>query len=161
MKQEACDTPDATGPVEYKNRLRQLRALHHLKLAQLAAKTGLSVSYLSDLEHGRTMPSISTAQKLAEAYGITLSALLDVPGNPDTEALYREIGARIRDEREDLGFSQRELGEEIGLFQSAISRIEAGEQQIPIHLLLAIARALGVSASCLLPDTFLEEPERS
>lgn len=143
-------------------RFRQLRAAHGLKLAQLAEKTGLSVSFLSDLEHGRTNPSLATAHKLAEVYEITLSELLgnQSDGADGAEALYREIGARIRDEREALGFSQRELGEEVGLWQSAISHIEAGEQQVPVHLLLAIAHALGVSPACLLPNTFMEEYEK-
>jgi len=45
-----------------------LRRKHGLTLAAAAQKTGLSVSFLSSLEHGYSKPSIATLQKLAKLY---------------------------------------------------------------------------------------------
>lgn len=65
--------------------------------------------------------------------------------------LYQYIGGRIRAEREELGFLQNDLAQEIGLMRTSIVNIEAGRQRLPIHVLYSIATALGVSVSCLLP----------
>ena len=43
-----------------------------LTLKYLAALCGLSVSYLSDIETGRTTPSIQTLSKITEALGLVL-----------------------------------------------------------------------------------------
>lgn len=50
--------------------IHSLRAVRQMTLAELAAKTGLSVSFLSDIECGRTSPSLSTLEKIANAYGM-------------------------------------------------------------------------------------------
>ena len=56
-------------------RLKALRKQHGLKLREISKETGLSVSYISDIERGRTMPSLETCGKLAEVYGVSLSNL--------------------------------------------------------------------------------------
>lgn len=49
--------------------LRWLRRdMRHLKLREVSDLTGLSISFLSDIECGRTVPSIATLQKLAHCY---------------------------------------------------------------------------------------------
>lgn len=57
-------------------RLRDLRGQSTLTLKQLSERTGLSIQFLSDLEHGRTKPSLDTLSKLATAYGIRVTTLL-------------------------------------------------------------------------------------
>ena len=68
-----------------------------------------------------------------------------------TEQRYSEIGQRIRDARERLGVSQRELAEKIH-FESptAISLIEAGKRAISIVQLEKVADALNVTLEYLL-----------
>lgn len=56
-------------------RLRELRAERGLK--DIAGPAHLSIPYLSDLERGRTNPSLETLQTLAAAYGITVHDLLE------------------------------------------------------------------------------------
>jgi DNA-binding transcriptional MerR regulator/quercetin dioxygenase-like cupin family protein len=63
------------GPSEPKRKreaiaqkLLQLRREHGLTLAAVARSTGVSVSYLSSLEHGHANPSVATLQKLARLY---------------------------------------------------------------------------------------------
>lgn len=57
-------------------RLRELRQQHGLTLLQLSQQTTLSVSYLSDLERGRTNPSIDTLERIAGAYRMLLGELM-------------------------------------------------------------------------------------
>jgi two-component system OmpR family response regulator len=69
-------------PEERVNRLlgakvRTLRKERDLTLRQLANKTGLSVSLISQIELGKSAASISTLWKLASALGVPASALLE------------------------------------------------------------------------------------
>ena len=57
-------------------RLRELRQERHLRLKDVADQAGISVPYLSDLERGRTNPSLDTLQTLAKAYGLTVHDVL-------------------------------------------------------------------------------------
>lgn len=52
--------------------LHEWREAEGYTLLELAEKTGLSCSFLSDLERGRTEPSMKTLRKIADAYGLKL-----------------------------------------------------------------------------------------
>lgn len=58
-------------------RLRELRSERGLRLKDVAEIAGISVPDLSDLERGRTNPSLETLQTLAGAYAITVHDLLE------------------------------------------------------------------------------------
>ena len=58
-------------------RLRELRTERGLRLKDVALDADISVPYLSDLERGRTNPSLDTLQTLAGAYNITVHDLLE------------------------------------------------------------------------------------
>ncbi|GAA5534843.1 helix-turn-helix domain-containing protein [Deinococcus aluminii] len=58
-------------------RLRELRQERGLRLKDIAETGNISIPYLSDLERGRTNPSLETLQTLAAAYGITIHDLLE------------------------------------------------------------------------------------
>lgn len=53
--------------------LRNERETRKLTLKQVSELSGLSVSYLSDIENGRTVPSIDALFNLTSAYGEQLS----------------------------------------------------------------------------------------
>lgn len=55
-------------------RLKELRGDHTLRF--IAAYVDLSVSYLSDLENGRTWPSLKTLIALADVYKTTVVGIL-------------------------------------------------------------------------------------
>lgn len=58
------------------DRIRELRKDKGEKLKDTAQGTQLSVSYLSDIERGRTNPSLQTLEAIAEHFGITVTDLL-------------------------------------------------------------------------------------
>lgn len=58
------------------SRIRFLRYQRHITLNQLAAATGLTKSYLSKVERGLSVPSISTALKLADSFKMSIGQLL-------------------------------------------------------------------------------------
>lgn len=56
--------------------LRRLRDQHRWSQERLAAAAGLNRTYVGELERGEAVASLQTAQKLACALGIDLSALV-------------------------------------------------------------------------------------
>jgi DNA-binding NtrC family response regulator len=57
--------------------IRSIRKERLLTLKQLSNKTALSVSLISQIELGKSAPSVSTLRKLATALGVTMSYLFD------------------------------------------------------------------------------------
>ena len=51
-------------------RIRALRHEQKLTLANLAARAAMSVSYLNDIEHDRTRPSLDLLVRISRALGL-------------------------------------------------------------------------------------------
>jgi transcriptional regulator with XRE-family HTH domain len=71
------------------------------------------------------------------------------------DQLYREFGRLLRDRRRAVGFTQDEVAGRIGLSRTSITNIEKGRQHVGLHVLYALADAVGVKPGELLPDTVL------
>lgn len=63
---------------------------------------------------------------------------------------------RIRQLRDDLGWTVRDLAEKSGIDFSTINRMERGAQALDLPRMQRIARAIGVRASALLADEDVE-----
>lgn len=100
-------------------RLRELRSQQGWRLKDLAGKSGLSVPYLSDLERGRTNPSLDTLQTLAGSYNVSVNDLLapvDFYGERTEASLPKGLAELIADPT---------LGAEITLeWRQTLARIE-------------------------------------
>lgn len=92
--------------------LRRLRKNQRLKLVEVSEKTGLSVSFLSDIERGRTKPSLDTLEKLSACYQISVNDIFKETdfGTAESEKSYptgftdflEVVGGSIDEEMEDL-----------------------------------------------------------
>lgn len=92
--------------------LRRLRKNSRLTLVEIGEKTGLSVSFLSDIERGRTKPSLDTLEKLAAVYQVnvndilkgaeTSTALVERAYPPGFEDFLAHVGDTLDDETQDL-----------------------------------------------------------
>ena len=71
----AKKTP-ATNAVSLAERMSFLRKQRSITLEALAEKSGLTKSYLSKVERGMSVPSISTAMKIAESLDLSVGQLL-------------------------------------------------------------------------------------
>lgn len=58
-------------------KLRNLRKENKLTLKELSTKSGISVSFISDVENKRRNPSIDTLQTLADALGVSVNYFFD------------------------------------------------------------------------------------
>ena len=65
---------------------------------------------------------------------------------------------RIKDIREDLDLTQREVAEYLHIKQNTYSQYENGQRQLPINMLIALARYYNTSTDYLLGLTDVKEP---
>ena len=70
---------------------------------------------------------------------------------PDEDAIYAEVGRRIKEGREKARMSQEKLAKLVSLSRTSISNIEKGRQRLLVHKLIEVALALGVRPGRLLP----------
>ncbi len=124
-------------------RVRILRAEKGLTLAQLAKTVGIGASYLSEIERGRVNPAPATLGRIAEALGTNIGAILGPLAG---------LGSRLRQAREELGYSQAELAERAAVSPGLIGQIERGEVQPSLLTLDNLAAALGVSPCYLIQE---------
>ncbi len=74
----AVDAPEA-GP-QVAAAVRDLRHVRNLSQRQLAARMGVPRTYISKIENGKAMPTLSSLDRLARALQVDISALLrDAP----------------------------------------------------------------------------------
>src|SRR5207245_2239930 len=72
---EPGETPAERDEYDLGRHIRQARMQQELTLDALAAATGLSRSYLSNLERNVNSPTIGTLRTILDALGVSLSEL--------------------------------------------------------------------------------------
>jgi len=77
------------------DRLRELREERHLSMRALARMSGLSANALSTIERGKSMPSVSTLYKLAEAMGVPITCFFRTE-TPQNDIVFRKAIERTR-----------------------------------------------------------------
>ena len=73
-------TADLTGAVA--RTLQSLRTERGWSLDQLALRSGVSKGVLVALEQGRSNPNLATLARIADAFGVPVTRLVDVPDEP-------------------------------------------------------------------------------
>lgn len=71
-------------------RIHFLRRQRDMTLEDLSASSKLTKSFVSKIERGLSVPSISTAMRIAETFGLTVSQLLGEDGYADAISLVRK-----------------------------------------------------------------------
>lgn len=69
-----------------------------------------------------------------------------------------EFGHRVRSRRLELGWSQMDLAERIGLHFTFVSSVERGERNVSLQSLLRLADGLDLNASVLVDDLHWSQP---
>lgn len=98
-------------------RIREFRHQQKMTLKDLAAKVGCSDSYVSQLEHGRSSPSVATLKKIASAFGIHVVHFFD--DGPEDRIVMR------KHERPRLVFEEGKAEINSLIFNAKNKRIEA------------------------------------
>src|ERR671922_2028860 len=112
--------PDVAVEVDVGERLRELRRFRRATLRTIAERSGLSESFLSQVERGRSSASIASLRRIADALGVSMADLFEPDGVPGPRVLRR-------DERPALSFGI--LGRKLLLTPRPLHHLEvfAGE----------------------------------
>lgn len=131
-------------------KLRRLRQAKDYSLAELAKHTGLSVSYLNEIEKGRKYPRAEKIAVLAKALGTTFDKLVSLKLDKHL-APVRELfeGGFLQDVPLDLfGIDRGKLVEiianapaKVAAFISSLSRIAANYNMTQEHYYFAALRS--------------------
>lgn len=71
-------------------RVRALRQERGLLQKQVAEKSGLTASMVSQIESGRLNPTLTTLRKVAHAFGVSIPLLLEPPAGPPSVQISRK-----------------------------------------------------------------------
>src|SRR2546421_2247052 len=82
--------PDVRTEVDVGERLRALRQFRRCTLRTIAARSGLSESFLSQVERGRSSASIASLRRIALALGVSIADLFEPDGPPAARVLRRD-----------------------------------------------------------------------
>ena len=77
----------AAAEVDVGERLRELRRFRRATLRTIADRSGLSESFLSQVERGRSSASIASLRRIAEALGVSMADLFEPDGVPGPKVL--------------------------------------------------------------------------
>ncbi len=78
---------EAGNGIQVASAVRDLRNVRNLSQRQLAARMGVPRTYISKIENGKAMPTLSSLDRLARALEVDMSALLrDAPTRHSNEA---------------------------------------------------------------------------
>jgi transcriptional regulator with XRE-family HTH domain len=145
-------------------RIRTHREDSNLSLREFARRLGISASAVSQIETGKSRPSVNTLYAVIDELGLSVDDLFSplgpagVPprpvGSPAREPTTRQltgldvredVGKRIRTHREDSNLSLREFARRLGISPSAVSQIETGKSRPSVNTLYAVIDELGLS----------------
>ncbi|MDX2017225.1 MAG: helix-turn-helix transcriptional regulator [Planctomycetota bacterium] len=71
---------------------------------------------------------------------------------PTAVKVAKAVAARLRQKREERGWSQEELGRNARIHRTYIGAIERGEKNLTVMTLYRLAQAFGCPVSALLPE---------
>ena len=63
---------------EISEKIRTLRRENNLTLKELSEKTGLSISFLSQVENGTSSLAITSLKKIADALNVPINTFLEI-----------------------------------------------------------------------------------
>lgn len=78
--------------------IQTLRNQQNLSIGQLAEKTGLSKAVISQIEKGKSNPTINTIWKLASALHVPYSAILETQNVQATKVAYKDLIPQLDEE---------------------------------------------------------------
>jgi transcriptional regulator with XRE-family HTH domain len=82
--------PDVSTEIDVGERLRAIRGMRRCTLRTVAERSGLSESFLSQVERGRSNASIASLRRIADALGVSVSDLFEPAGPPRPRVLRRD-----------------------------------------------------------------------
>ena len=117
-------------------KIRLIREERRLTISELANRSGISVSYLSEIERDTVNPSIATLRRIAEELEVSIADLMGKE---------HSLGYKLKKLREDMGLTQAELANQAGVSPGLIGQIEQGKVQPSLKTIEKLAEVLGTT----------------
>ncbi|RJQ30641.1 MAG: XRE family transcriptional regulator [Peptococcaceae bacterium] len=119
------------------DKIRLLRKGKEISLQELARRSGISLSYLSEIERGAVYPALGTMKRIAEELSVPATVLIKHGDGA--------VGRRLKALRDESGLTQANLASLAGVTAGLIGQIEQGKVQPSLKTLEKLASVMGVS----------------
>lgn len=133
--------------------LKRERQRRGFTQAHLSDLSGVSLATVNQVEGGRRIdPEFATLEKLAKAVGSNISNLIEDGRRhvgQDFQSVRDCVGARIRNLREERGYTKQQLGKLAGISHTYIGMVEAGKSSASVDKLCALCVVFGISLEIL------------
>jgi len=97
MSQLVEDHTDDAESRDLGHKVRTLRSERRMSIADLATKAGVSAGIISQIERGKSNPSMKTLQRIRAALGVSLWAFLEQPKVVSQDPMFvRRADERLR-----------------------------------------------------------------
>ena len=136
-------------------RIRHLREDRDLTQARVAKKLDMSQTGYSKYETGENDIPTAVLIRLSEFYHVSTDYLLGLTDQLPGEPLFL---ARIRLLREEHDWTQQQVANRLHIHRRTYDAYEAGATDVPVEILIALARLYNVSTDYLLGES--NDPQR-
>lgn len=139
-------------------RLEELREYSELKAKEVAKSLNIAESTYSEWEHNKIPIPTRRIIELANFYSVNIDYLLKlsnvrntIKDNEDIDLIL--IGNRLKEIRNDLDLTLRELGEKLNTAFSSLGSYERGEYLIQSDTLISLSKLSNCSIDWILGRT--------
>lgn len=119
-------------------KIKELRKAHNMTYAEFGHKTGVSGSYISQIEKNKRKPSLEILSRIVDAFDISLAEILN-----ETEEEFN-IGKELRNLRESKGLTIHEVYEKSGVSFFKLGQVENGTENLTPEEIEQVATALNI-----------------
>lgn len=127
------------------DKLRALREDRGLTLRELGEQSGLSLTYLSEIERGTVYPSLDTLKQLASFFNVPVSIFVNNQSSGN-------LPVKLQYMRKLKNISQKQLALMAGVSPGLVAQLELGKVNASLKTVTKLAEALGVSVCYLILD---------
>ena len=138
-------TPEEDCSFSLGDKLRALREERGLTLKEIGDSTGLSFTYLSEIERGTVCPSVETIKHLANCFKIPVSMLVNSQKSTSLPTKLQYI-------RKLKNLSQKDLATKAGVSPGLVAQLELNKVNASLKTVSKLADALNVSVCYLIMD---------
>ena len=121
------------------NRLRELRESKELSQGDIEKRTGLLRCYISRVENGHTVPSVSTLERMARALGVPMYRLFH---DGEAPASLR----KVKPPKDDEFGSRGAQADYLSKLRRLLAKMKPNDQQFLLHMAQKVARDSNRSA---------------
>lgn len=120
--------------------------------SELSRVSGVPITTIFNLEHGKCLPRLDTAITVAAALRLSVEQLSGAAKMPRSRVDLSTLGLRIAQLREAQNLPMRRLAQMAGISDAGLFWIENGTSMPRIDTLLYLASALGTTVGALIGE---------